>query len=159
MYLRLLTYILLMARTLIWATIILDAPMPRLRHTPGQSPMASLASLQPWDQCQSSDVPQGVLPKWYVLSGVLGISGRASSRLDAVLPPLLQVAQQLNTLLSEHLQGNTQFFSGASQASGGTGGGTASFYRPLLIIFDRNDDLITALHHTSTYQVGLVLSG
>jgi hypothetical protein len=53
-------------------------------------------------------------------------------------------------LVSEHLGGNTPFFS----STGSGASATAAFHRPLLIIFDRNDDMITALHHTSTYQVG-----
>ena len=60
--------------------------------------------------------------------------------------PAEMVARQLNELVSEHLLGNTPFF------ARGTGSTAASFHRPLLILFDRNDDLITALHHTSTYQ-------
>ena len=60
--------------------------------------------------------------------------------------PAEMVARQLNDLVSEHLLGNTPFF------ARGTGSTAAAFHRPLLILFDRNDDLITALHHTSTYQ-------
>jgi len=60
--------------------------------------------------------------------------------------PAEMVARQLNDLISEHLLGNSPFF------LRGTGGSTAAFHRPLLIIFDRNDDLVTALHHTSSYQ-------
>lgn len=55
------------------------------------------------------------------------------------------VARRLNELISEHLLGGpTPFFSRST---------AAAFHRPLLVLFDRNDDLITALHHTSTYQV------
>jgi len=58
--------------------------------------------------------------------------------------PAEMVARRLNELISEHLSGgSTTFFSRS----------TAAFHRPLLVLFDRNDDLITALHHTSTYQV------
>ncbi len=59
--------------------------------------------------------------------------------------PAEMVARRLNELISEHLSGGSTTFFSRSTA--------ASFHRPLLVLFDRNDDLITALHHTSTYQV------
>lgn len=82
----------------------------------------------------------------YGLFSVLATVGTVPVIRCASGGPAEMVARQLNDLVSEHLLANTPFF------ARGTGSTAAAFHRPLLILFDRNDDLITALHHTSTYQ-------
>lgn len=72
----------------------------------------------------------------------------------------VQVGQQLNSLISDHLmQGSSNFFSSSSSGAARGAPSTASFHRPLLILIDRNEDLITSLHHTSTYQVSALILG
>lgn len=84
----------------------------------------------------------------YGLFSVLATVGTVPVIRCAKGGPAEMVSTQLNELVSEHIIGGSPFF-----ARGGHGGtAAASFHRPLLILFDRNDDLITALHHTSTYQ-------
>merc|ERR1719232_1853001 len=59
------------------------------------------------------------------------------------------VAVKLDAKLRENLKDtrNSLFSS-----DGGMQGGQLSFYRPLLVILDRQVDLATPLHHTWTYQ-------
>jgi sec1 family domain-containing protein 1 len=62
------------------------------------------------------------------------------------------VARKLHKLVAEH----PTLLRGGGGSGGGSGGGGGhhphSHSRPLLVILDRNADLITPLQHTSTYQ-------
>lgn len=61
------------------------------------------------------------------------------------------VARKLDTKLRDHLaasRGGNVF----SQGSGGTGGLDGAFGRPLLVILDRNVDLVPMVSHSWTYQ-------
>ena len=92
-----------------------------------------------------ADIEAYVRQVVYGLFSVLATMGTVPVIRCAGGGPAEMVARQLNELVSEHLLGgSTPFFSR---------GTAASFHRPLLVLFDRNDDLITSLHHTSTYQV------
>jgi hypothetical protein len=55
-----------------------------------------------------------------------------------------EIAQKLHDLLRTHLSGRSHLF--PSNAGG------ASYQRPVLILLDRNQDLVTPVHHTATYK-------
>jgi len=62
------------------------------------------------------------------------------------------VARQLNSMVSDHLSSpTTPFFRAQAQVSQ-PGDSLVTLMRPLLVIMDRNADLVTPLHHSSTYQ-------
>jgi sec1 family domain-containing protein 1 len=60
------------------------------------------------------------------------------------------VARKLNRMIMEHPTLLQNKASGSSM--GGGGGGSNSYTRPLLVILDRNADLMTPVQHCSTYQ-------
>lgn len=96
-----------------------------------------------------TDIEAYVSQVTYGLFSVLATVGTVPVIRCAGCGPAEMVARRLNELISEYLlggsgAGSTPFFSRST---------AAAFHRPLLVLFDRNDDLITALHHTSTYQV------
>lgn len=98
-----------------------------------------------------ADIEAYVSQVTYGLFSVLATVGTVPVIRCAGGGPAEMVARRLNELISEHiLGGSTPFFSRST---------AAAFHRPLLVLFDRNDDLITALHHTSTYQVRVGVFG
>jgi hypothetical protein len=62
--------------------------------------------------------------------------------------PAEMVARNLNAMLKGHLTGGSKMRSGLFADNFASAG----FQRPVLIIVDRNLDLVTPVHHTSTYQ-------
>ncbi|GAA5913401.1 syntaxin-binding protein [Sporobolomyces salmoneus] len=62
------------------------------------------------------------------------------------------VARKLDRLLRDHLGKNSRGGVNAFNSSGGSGGGDGFGARPLLVLFDRNVDLVPMLSHSWTYQ-------
>ncbi|GAA6010832.1 hypothetical protein JCM11491_004557 [Sporobolomyces phaffii] len=66
------------------------------------------------------------------------------------------VARKLDRLVRDHLASSGQrgqnAFNSGSGASSGSGGGDGFSARPLLVLFDRNVDLVPMLSHSWTYQ-------
>ena len=64
-----------------------------------------------------------------------------------------QIARRLRSLLAEHISLSSfesSLFNSASMSS--IGGNMNTFQRPLLLLVDREEDLVTPLRHTGSYQ-------
>ena len=131
-------------RTSVWAPLSHHHHHNRKPHPPQNS---YLGYNNPG--ATETDIEAYVSQVTYGLFSVLATVGTVPVIRCAGCGPAEMVARRLNELISEYLlggsgAGSTPFFSRST---------AAAFHRPLLVLFDRNDDLITALHHTSTYQV------
>lgn len=129
--------------------------VPVIRCAPGGPAEMASTPHNDWSDQGHAFTPGGtffLLPEWkFVVASETAAVLTRRACVDGWWVLVQQVAQQLNSLVSDHLmQGSSTFFS-SSAASGAAS--ASSFHRPLLILIDRNEDLITSLHHTSTYQV------
>jgi len=106
-------------------------------------PAASEAALAAW----TSRIVQGLFSALATL-GVLPIirapKGGAAEH----------IATRLHEMLRAHTQGRSSLFASgtASSSSSASASSHDSFARPVLVLLQRDHDLVTAVHHTATYQ-------